>query len=234
MSKKIELRGKHAVGAHRFAIVDDDMHEALAQHAWKAKPNGSGNNVYAVRNTRVNGRNTTIRMHRVVLGYSGSLDIDHINRNSLDNRRENLRVATRRENVSNGRTMMHTIVCKRCRQPHMVERLLMHRPPSFCSDRCASAYASEEARTKAMEAVAMRLAACEPRQCAHCGRGFVTLKAAMKFCSESCKKSAKWFRQRAEGVGAASRSAQYQRTRRAGIKAAAETGGAKGDGSARA
>ena len=47
----IELRGKYAVGQHRYACVDDDMFDELNQHKWKAKPNGSGSNVYAIRST---------------------------------------------------------------------------------------------------------------------------------------------------------------------------------------
>ncbi len=43
-----------------------------------------------------------IRLHRLLLGNPDLiLDVDHINRNTLDNRRANIRVATRLENLEN-------------------------------------------------------------------------------------------------------------------------------------
>lgn len=42
-----------------------------------------------------------IKLHRYILNYSGSMDIDHINRDPLDNRKQNLRIVTRSENASN-------------------------------------------------------------------------------------------------------------------------------------
>jgi len=115
MTRLIPLNGRHAQGAASHAIVDDDQYEELAQWRWKAKPNGSGSGIYAVRNTiDRDGVNRTIRMHRSVLGYEGPLDIDHINRNPLDNRRENLRIVTRSENGKNRRTFVLSGVCSDC------------------------------------------------------------------------------------------------------------------------
>lgn len=97
----IRLSGRHATGGRNYVIVDADMFEELSRYSWKLKPNGNGTHFYAVRNSSINGKNVTLRMHRVVLGYAGSLDVDHINRNTLDNRRINLRSVTRSENVRN-------------------------------------------------------------------------------------------------------------------------------------
>lgn len=41
------------------------------------------------------------KLHRYILDYYGPKDIDHINRNPLDNRKSNLRIVTRSENASN-------------------------------------------------------------------------------------------------------------------------------------
>lgn len=101
----IELTGKHAVGSCSFAVVDSDVYEAINEYRWKAKPNGAANCVYAVRNATVDDKLVTIRMHREVLKVGGAnempLDIDHINRNPLDNRKANLRAVSRRVNVRN-------------------------------------------------------------------------------------------------------------------------------------
>ena len=40
-------------------------------------------------------------VHRVVMGNPKGMDIDHINHNSLDNRKENLRICTRSQNCAN-------------------------------------------------------------------------------------------------------------------------------------
>jgi hypothetical protein len=47
-------------------------------------------------------RNT--RMHRVILGGAGGLEVDHIDGNGINNRRGNLRVATHAQNTRNQRT----------------------------------------------------------------------------------------------------------------------------------
>jgi hypothetical protein len=40
-------------------------------------------------------------MHRQIIGANATFEVDHINNNSLDNRRENLRVCTRQQNMFN-------------------------------------------------------------------------------------------------------------------------------------
>lgn len=48
-------------------------------------------------------------LHRLVLGYSGNMDIDHINGNGLDNRKSNLRIVSHSKNISNQRKPMSGI-----------------------------------------------------------------------------------------------------------------------------
>jgi hypothetical protein len=86
-----------------FALVDDEDFEYLNQWKWCA--NKIGNTFYAVRATgkRINNRmvTTTYYMHRILMKPEGKLIIDHINKYGLDNRKENLRVVTKRENSWN-------------------------------------------------------------------------------------------------------------------------------------
>lgn len=46
-------------------------------------------------------RNKNIRLHRFIMDCPSGLFIDHVNGNTLDNRRENLRICTKAENNRN-------------------------------------------------------------------------------------------------------------------------------------
>ncbi len=78
------------------AIVDAADYEWLNQWNWFALQ--SQHNSYAARLDKKTSR--LILMHRLIVG-GNSQDIDHINRNPLDNRRSNLRPCTRAENLYN-------------------------------------------------------------------------------------------------------------------------------------
>jgi hypothetical protein len=96
--KKIPLTGG------RFAIVDDVDYENLSQFKWHIDRNQT--TCYAHRTPWVHGQNRsqTIRMHRQIMGFPSGL-VDHRNGNGLDNRRTNLRVATKSENHANSRKL---------------------------------------------------------------------------------------------------------------------------------
>jgi len=86
----------------KFALVDDSDYERLSQYKWYASKHR--NNFYAVRDIWENGKKgKTIRMHREVLGLSrnGEELADHKNRNTLDNRKNNLRKANHSLNNRN-------------------------------------------------------------------------------------------------------------------------------------
>lgn len=84
------------------ATVDDADYEFLSQWKWHAFLGGAGH-VYAARNSAFDaeGKRTHIFMHRVLCETPDGFDTDHENGNSLDNRRSNLRAATRAQNMHN-------------------------------------------------------------------------------------------------------------------------------------
>lgn len=98
-----------------YALVDDEDYPMLAQHRWHLSRSG-----YAVRTLPRNGGTPGASyMHREVLGLDTGdrRQGDHINRNRLDNRRANLRIATDAENRQNvrarGGTSQHRGVYRR-------------------------------------------------------------------------------------------------------------------------
>lgn len=78
------------------AQVDDIDFEWLNQWKWYCDKG------YAVRNVAIpNGKQEALYMHRLINQTPKGSDTDHINRNKLDNRRSNLRTATRSLNIIN-------------------------------------------------------------------------------------------------------------------------------------
>ena len=85
------------------ALVDDEDYEALAGRRWFGQPSKNGRTAYAV--TKVGHGRKGIRsvyMHQLVLGVGETgMEIDHKNGNGLDNRRANLRWATKVQQRAN-------------------------------------------------------------------------------------------------------------------------------------
>jgi hypothetical protein len=80
----------------KSALVDDEDFEMLNQWKWCC---GKG---YAVRGIRDGKKMIGVSMHRVIIAAKKGEEVDHINRNRLDNRRKNLRIVTRSQNRRNG------------------------------------------------------------------------------------------------------------------------------------
>ncbi len=81
------------------AIIDDEDLERVSAHKWSASL--CGNKHYAVRSNMVNGKRKTQYLHRFILNVTNEYNVDHININPLDNRKENLRLCTKAENNRN-------------------------------------------------------------------------------------------------------------------------------------
>ena len=96
MTKIIYLNGKLSKG--HYALVDDEDYERLISVSWRLSESG-----YAIctrPGTTPKSRITPL-MHRVIMNPPSHLEVDHINHNTLDNRKENLRVCTNAQNQAN-------------------------------------------------------------------------------------------------------------------------------------
>lgn len=88
------------------AVVDDEDYEEVARRSWRVFVSTSGV-AYATRaadrSELVLGAPTTISMHRQVLGviFDRLQQVDHRNRNGIDNRKKNLRLCSASQNQAN-------------------------------------------------------------------------------------------------------------------------------------
>jgi hypothetical protein len=72
------------------------MIQCLSGFNWHIDSKG-----YAYRHNYINGKDKPIRMHRQITGAKSGIDVDHINRDRLDNRNANLRLCSRSQNLWN-------------------------------------------------------------------------------------------------------------------------------------
>lgn len=83
------------------ALVDNRDFKLVSRFRWHGRKslNRPSARRYAQANVKINGRWTTIQMHRLITGWS--MKVDHRNGDGLDNRRKNLRPATNSANSGN-------------------------------------------------------------------------------------------------------------------------------------
>jgi hypothetical protein len=76
-------------------MVDDEDFERLSAYRWRRMTSSSGGK-YAMtslpRPPGIRKSGKTVMMHRIVMNAPKGMQVDHINGNALDNRKENLRL----------------------------------------------------------------------------------------------------------------------------------------------
>lgn len=83
------------------AFVDEDDYELINQHNWCMDRYGyailTSNNMLLIE------KSSSRLMHRIIMNAPASIEVDHINGDPADNRKSNLRLCTRRQNMFNRR-----------------------------------------------------------------------------------------------------------------------------------
>lgn len=95
---KIVLPSNHEV------LIDDEDFEKLSEYKWRFVSNRYAAAVKYDTGKRKNDgtlKQRVIKMHRLIMDCPIDKVIDHINGNGLDNRKENLRICTRSQNMAN-------------------------------------------------------------------------------------------------------------------------------------
>ena len=94
-----EVRGSWVIPLTqgRETLVDSEDVNFLGQFNWHWSARGGDKEGYAVWKRF----QTISRMHRILVKCPDEYMVDHINGNSLDNRKSNLRIVTNRENQQN-------------------------------------------------------------------------------------------------------------------------------------
>lgn len=81
------------------AFIDDEDYDRVSALKWHYDGR------YALGNVKTeNGTWIKVRMHRFILNTPTGVEVDHINHDMLDNRKQNLREANRQQNASNRNT----------------------------------------------------------------------------------------------------------------------------------
>jgi len=91
-NETIELETSRGI---KYLIDAQDLH-LVEPYNWHMDARG-----YIYRHRWVNGKDRPVRLHRVLINCDKGLDVDHINGERTDNRRCNLRVCTRQQNIFN-------------------------------------------------------------------------------------------------------------------------------------
>lgn len=117
-------------------LVDPSFKAELDKYYWcvsKESKNSENTLVYAVGWKTPKAKNqASVRLHRLVAGAEKGQKVDHINGNTLDNRKENLRIVDHTVNMQNTRkrknaTSRHKGVCWSPQRNAWRARLYSHR-----------------------------------------------------------------------------------------------------------
>lgn len=89
------IKGYSETHGNKYILVSEEDYESVSERRWTIEK--SGKRYYAM--CKMNGQK--VRLHRFIMNPKRGHEVDHINHNGLDNRRENLRCVTKKQNAAN-------------------------------------------------------------------------------------------------------------------------------------
>lgn len=88
---------KFSIAKAKTTLIDKEDYEKVSKFRWNFNNGAVSTNIKLV-----NGRRTTLKMHRYILNLPARHPlVDHINGDPLDNRKKNLRICNHAENLRN-------------------------------------------------------------------------------------------------------------------------------------
>ncbi len=88
----------------KVAVVSRPEYKFLRSFKWRAHRDSKTGKYYAARTVREpNGKQRVVMMHRVIMGVSAGMEVDHRDGDGLNNRRSNLRVCSHQQNMAGQR-----------------------------------------------------------------------------------------------------------------------------------
>ncbi len=91
----------------KIAIIDKEDIEKINKYTWYLQWDKKIDTPYVVTKYREyinSSKRTSLKLHRVITNCPENLVVDHINHNTLDNRKENLKICTQFENMKNNKS----------------------------------------------------------------------------------------------------------------------------------
>lgn len=90
-------------GIKKVKIDIEDI-EKIKDFTWCWIDSGTNRNAVYIQSTSCNIYGKRIKLHRLIMSCPEDKVIDHINRDTLDNRKDNLRICTQADNIRNRTT----------------------------------------------------------------------------------------------------------------------------------
>ena len=167
------------------AVVDDDVYEWASAFKWYAHPGANTWYAHRAGPRDADGKRERFILHREILGLPkwtrGGSEVDHIDRNGLNNLRSNLRIVTHRGNAANrDNRKLPDVRCSVCGTTFSPGR----RSRIFCSSRCFGLRPDNPRTQRVLPDLV----------CPVCGTTFRPWNHKSKYCSSSCRSKGRWLK----------------------------------------
>lgn len=82
-----------------YCLIDEEDYDMIKEYKWRMVATGPYQLPYVSTDAIINGKRTTMYLHRLLMDHPKGKVIHHINGDGLDNRRSNLEVVSPKENL---------------------------------------------------------------------------------------------------------------------------------------